>query len=583
MTFEICWEGVFFQGYGGGVRGPPLWKLVLKSDHLAALHISFLVPKRILKNNIDSFQCWLLDKEFDRSSVEILNYTHRDDPLAPWLDDCQHKIRNEYNHYITDYNEWKFSFEFDFKRFGIYHRLFHSTSGNKKNRRKFNFDTNTMDKQDFIQQFKISKTHSARKWNWQQNTKKKKIDKIQKNEIIFQLKITVPDLLADYRFNRGTNVFFHDFMFGGGEIEPKEKNNNYGDNSMVILKYNSNNVFIGFNSLMLYYEKIRTIITDILILQSDNCSIENSIIDILFKYISFYGINSQNTKYYKQTTHFGYSYNSGRMSLKKYGFNKCEQDHKKISSFEVKNKLVTTDQAWGHDDYCSHYYYFESCILKHKQLNVIFNNWMNVNDGDLFHNIIDKTTKKELIIPFFNNNHYDWFTNEHVPKNVPRICHGHKCINFRYSLDKCVKNEWILNRGYLVRCFGLNNNIILLNNGYSDKLKYCHSNGNCNQINEKWCTDIVLKTSKYNQPDYQKVKSYRDRHIAMFYNRYGCNANKASYKKTYVKSCRIRKAKFEHRNTYKKNKICKKYKKHEKYKRFEMKQELNDFLQLSGV
>ena len=571
--FEICWDGAIGNG---SLRNAPLWKLVLKSDHLAALHISFLIPTTINKTDIQSVECLLLDKAFDRSNVEI--HTHTDSSLvAPWLDDIHHNIRNVYKYCIKHYKEWRFSFEFDFKRLGIYHRLFHSR--NNQNKLKFNFDANTVHQKEFIQECSVHHT-LLDDWNW--NQRSKKMDIIQKNEIIFKLKMAIPDLSA-----RRTTGAFSGWMRGSRKIKQTRNNNDNSVNikdDVLICKYSTNNVFIGFNSLMLYYEKIRTIVTDIFISQSDNYSIENSIIDILFKYVSFYDINTQNTKYCC-------SYNSGRMSLKKYGFNRCQQKYKKVSSFEMKNKLVTTHSSWQDESFYSRHWEFESCILKHTQLNVIFNKWMYVNTCKLFHNIIDKKTKKELIIPYFDNKYYDWFKNEYFAKNVQRLCYGHIYINFGYSLDKCIKNEWILNREYLIRCFGgLKNNYnykrMLLNNGYSDKLKCCHSStGNTgNQINERLCTDIMLKCSMHNQLDYQNIKTYKNRHMEMFY-RHGASANKSTCKKTYVKSCRIRKAKFQHRKKYKKKKICKKYKKDEKYKHFELKQELNDFfrIQLSGV
>ena len=568
MSYELCWDGVFGYRYDETARNAPLWKLVLRSDHLAALHISLLIPKSINKHHIQCMQCSLLDKVFDRSNIEI-----HTDSSAPWLDDTQHLIRSVYAH--AHYNEWKFLFEFDFKRIGIFHTLFHSR--NKQNKSKFNFDTNTIDKQEFIQECNIY--HRLNRGNWKQ--KSKKVDIIQKNEVIFKLEMNISHLPPSYI---RTDRHFYRWMLGSRKIQQTENNRD-----VLILNYKSNNVFIGFNSLMLYYEKIRSIMTDVFILQSDNYSIENSIIDILFQYISFFGINTRNTKYC-------YSYKSGQMSLKKYGFNKCEEKYKKKSSFEVKNKLITTCtrgrySSWGDENFYPSRYYFESCILKHRQLNVIFNNWINVDGCQLFHNIIDKKTKKELIIPYFDNKYYDWFKNEYFAKNVQRLCYGHIYINFGYSLDKCIKNEWILNREYLIRCFGgLKNNYnykrMLLNNGYSDKLKCCHSStGNTgNQINERLCTDIMLKCSMHNQLDYQNIKTYKNRHMEMFY-RHGASANKSTCKKTYVKSCRIRKAKFQHRKKYKKKKICKKYKKDEKYKHFELKQELNDFfrIQLSGV
>ena len=114
---------------------------------------------------------------------------------------------------------------------------------------------------------------------------------------------------------------------------------------------------------------------------------------------------------------------------------------------------------------------------------------------------------------------------------------------------------------------------ISLNNGSSKQLKYCHlyrsGSGSGNQINEELCTDILLKTSIHNESDCEKIKRYRDSQIFRFY-KHDDRANKKSHKKIYVKICRTRKDKFEHR------KKCKKYKKHKKYKHFVLKQELND-------
>ena len=456
MSHEFCWNGVFGPKYPyHSFSNAPLWKLVLKSDHFAEFDISLLVPKSINRHDIESVECLLLDKKFDVNNVEV----HTDSSFAPWLDDIQHNTRKRnrlinYNNY-KNCNEWKFSFEFDFKQTGIYHTLFHST--NNKNKSRFNFDTNTMKKQDFIQQCHI---YNISNKDWRQKTKK--IDIIQKNEIIFKLKIKIAHLFNTYDYNR--TRLFREWM-------DKDINdiNDTIENDMLILNYSTNNVFIGFNSLMLHYENIRCIITDIFIVQSGNCGVENSIIDILFKYISFVAIDTDNNYTgvkNDKDCHFaiGHNYKNGRMSLKKYGFNRCEngQERKTTSSslkFETKNKIITSHYRRDDYYYYNQPYYFESCILKDKQLNVIFNNWINVNEYRLYHNIIDKKTKKTLIIPECANSEYYWEENEYFVSKVQRLCHGHKCINFEYNLNKCIKNEWILNRDYLVRCLFLGNSI----------------------------------------------------------------------------------------------------------------------------
>ena len=274
------------------------------------------------------------------------------------------------------------------------------------------------------------------------------------------------------------------------------------------------------------------------------------------------------------------------MSLKKYGFDSGGQEKKNTSSFETKNKIITT-RGDSYNDHRNWYYdtsyYFESCLLKHEQLNVIFNNWIIVSEYPVYHKIIDKNSKKKLIIPKFENEYYDCCNNDYFAKDVQRICNGHKYANCYYSLNKCIKNEWIINREYLVRRFwdftNNYNDTVLLNNGYSAKLKYCRrGKSNCNQINDKLCANMFLKTSLHNQIDCQKIKDYFGKKIGTLY-RHGCNSNKKSCKKIYVKSCRIRKAKFENRRRSKKNKICKKYQQSKKYKYFVFQQELNDTLQ----
>ena len=598
MSYEIHWNGVLENEYDSYAMYCPLWKLCLKSDHLVSFHISLLIPKSIDKNHVDSTQCWLLDKPFDRSRVDI----HTTKSFAPWLDKIQRKIRNRYPFKNTIFNEWKFSFEFDFKRIGIYHTLFHltNTKNQHKNKKqsKFNFDTNTMDKQTFIKQCYV---HKVDRLDLRQQTKK--IDINQDNEITFQLKLKIPQLLNEYRSHMYNLIgdSFYLWIEAIRIIQERTHNNsndnpnNNGEDDMIILNYCTNNVFIGFNSLMLYYEKIRTIITDIFIFESGNIGVENSIIDILFKYISFDDIHDDK-KSNMIMSHVDYNSTSKngnyKMSLKKYGFDSGGNlNHEKNmpTSFETKNKIITIDQSsYDHDRdwYYPIRYFFESCLLKHSQLNVIFNNWILVGDHRVYHKIINKNTKQKLIIPKNENEYYDYVHNDYFAKDVQRICNGHKYVNCYYSLNKCIKNEWILNREFLVRCFWNFTNsydykhIILLNNGYSEKLKYCRrGNNNCNQINYKLCTDMVLKTSLKNQIDCRKIKDYFDKKTGTFY-KHGCNANKKSCKKIYVKSCRIRKAKFENRRRHKKNKVHKKYKNSEKYKYFVFQQELNDTLQM---
>ena len=284
MSYEIHWNGVLGTRYDEYEMYSPLWKLSLKSDHLVAFHISLLIPKSINKHHIDSTRCWLLDKSFDRKEVVI----HTKRLFAPWLDSVQEKIRRRYAFNNQNFNEWKFSFEFDFNRNGIYHTLFHSTNNKNKNKKKskFNFDVNTMNKQAFIQQCDIRKVVTL---NLRRQTKK--IDINQQNEIIFQLKLKIPQLLYNYRYTNINDEQFYQWMEAIDQIKrntsiinsknSNNKNNNANtEDDIVILNYSTNNVFIGFNSLMLYYAKIRTIITNIFIFQSDNIGIENSIIDI---------------------------------------------------------------------------------------------------------------------------------------------------------------------------------------------------------------------------------------------------------------------------------------------------------------
>ena len=158
-----------------------------------------------------------------------------------------------------------------------------------------------MNKHSFVQQCDIHKVVTC---DLRQQTKK--IDINQANEIIFQLKLKIPQLLYDYRYTNTNDSWFYQWMQAiehsqrnatinnSNENNNNNNNNNGDDDGMIILNYSTNNIFIGFNSLMLYYEKIRTIITDIFIVESDNIGIENSIIDILFKYISFDGVYDDN-------------------------------------------------------------------------------------------------------------------------------------------------------------------------------------------------------------------------------------------------------------------------------------------------
>lgn len=68
-----------------------LWKLIIKSDHLARFSISVLMPKNLNTSDIAFVACLLLNQQFSKSHITV----HSHNTFAPWLDCIQHQSRKK--------------------------------------------------------------------------------------------------------------------------------------------------------------------------------------------------------------------------------------------------------------------------------------------------------------------------------------------------------------------------------------------------------------------------------------------------------------------------------------------------------
>ena len=321
----------------------PLWSVTLHSNTKATVIVVLHVPQTMKHDSIISTSCTLLNTKHSRYKLSIIDSVcrkeHEFDSRNFWKENCtgntlwpqilsQRLTRKKDSQmsklHIYPYNTtkiWIFRFEFEFEC-GIYHTLFHSFGS------KFNFDINGLltghqcynhdinydDNHDNNSNLPIEiefqlniKPWSMLPKNKNENRNDQAYDYIYDDEfdynetilnhfktniklftqgwIAFHFPHVCLSVFDQYDWMQNADWYFGQNLYATGDEIYTRYHDESKQDKLWQIKISRKNVFIGFNRVMTWYERIRTIIHHFMLDNNFDGGID--IINVLFEYISF--------------------------------------------------------------------------------------------------------------------------------------------------------------------------------------------------------------------------------------------------------------------------------------------------------
>ena len=264
----------------------PVWRLKVKSIRLLSLKFKLLVARFIGINDIISVECSLLDTKYIQYNVTRV------------ID--------------TKENQASLHFEFEFNFInGVYHTLFHSFNG------KFNYDNyqtfNQCFEKTIVQQQSLNQLindYNTLKPNELPFELKFQINKNHINELEKRWEIHIDTMLwtnvyfprifpacSDPNWKIHERFWFDDkhFKYAYDRLINQLKSLNNKNLKTYSIKYSTKNIFVGLNTLMSYYEKIRVILQDCVENYFSLGYFPCNVLNLLFEYVSLDKISPTNS------------------------------------------------------------------------------------------------------------------------------------------------------------------------------------------------------------------------------------------------------------------------------------------------
>ena len=244
-----CWKYTFrpeWERWSTAYKYQPRWKLTLISNYCARVELSFSLPASLATMNITKIVCSFIDEKIqitNPDSISVVRYTRR----------------------VRRYNV---VFEFYFK-YGIYHTIFHLNNG------KFNYDLNNCS--DCELKFKIYIKVSQDTCTTSGIKIKEIVEDIQ--DWLYGMSATVDGYnICLFAHNDKTHVKLYNLKKCRSPIGFR-----------ICFIYEQNNILIGLNPFMEYYEQTRMKIEEIQydLIGNGYCATDTSWFNILFEYITF--------------------------------------------------------------------------------------------------------------------------------------------------------------------------------------------------------------------------------------------------------------------------------------------------------
>ena len=236
------------------------WKLTLISNYCASVGLWFSLPESVATQNVSKIVC-----SFIGEKIQITTIPEPSGKVEAWK-----------------FRAYNVVFRFYFK-YGIYHTIFHLNNG------KFNYDLDKL--RNYNSKVEDNCNHYELKFKIylnvsQDNTSGIKIKKITKN---------VRDWLQLMSAAVGgydTSFFAHNYVTQAKLCNLVQDDSPIGCRMCFI--YGQNNILIGLNPFMEYYEQTRIMIEEIqyIVIGNGYCATDTSWIDILFEYITFMDFES---------------------------------------------------------------------------------------------------------------------------------------------------------------------------------------------------------------------------------------------------------------------------------------------------